>query len=87
MPKIEQYDREPIRTGLARQPTPPSLPSSAFRDPTFEAILRLTEIGADIKQRSDTTSAEETAVQFERDKNDLFFDPKIGYFNTQGKDA
>lgn len=38
-------------------------------------------------ERLDTAAAEEALVNFERAKNDRFFNPESGYFNTQGRDA
>lgn len=87
MPKIAQYEGTQVHSDLTRSPNAPMLPSSSFGDPGITAALKLTEIAAGIKQRVDTTSAEEATVKFERDKNDLFFNPDKGYFNTQGKTA
>lgn len=42
---------------------------------------------AALQQRIATTEAEEALVAFEREKNALFYTPKTGYFNTQGRDA
>lgn len=39
------------------------------------------------QDRADETAAEEALINFERDKNKMFFDPKEGYFNKQGRDA
>jgi len=39
------------------------------------------------QQRADETAAEESLINFEREKNKMFFDPKDGYFNKQGRDA
>lgn len=39
------------------------------------------------QQRVATTEAEEALVNFEREKNQILFDPKGGYFNKQGKSA
>ncbi|MCP5058046.1 MAG: hypothetical protein GY937_15175, partial [bacterium] len=50
-------------------------------------VVDIAEAALNIKQRIDTTAAEEALVQFERDKNELFFNPESGYFNTQGRDA
>jgi len=54
---------------------------------TAQGLANLAVAGADIKQRVDTTLAEEAIVAFEKDKNDLFFNAESGYFNTQGKNA
>jgi hypothetical protein len=46
-----------------------------------------TGIAAENIQQRDTTEAEDGINKFERAKNELFFAPESGYFNTQGKSA
>lgn len=43
-------------------------------------------IGENIDQ-ANTTEAEDAVNKFEREKNELFFKPESGYFNTQGRSA
>jgi Holliday junction resolvasome RuvABC endonuclease subunit len=50
-------------------------------------ITRLAAAAAAMQERVNTTAAEEALVNFEREKNNAFFDPDNGYFNTQGKVA
>lgn len=38
-------------------------------------------------EQANTTEAEDAVIKFEREKNELFFAPENGYFNTQGKSA
>lgn len=64
-----------------------SASAATFGAPIAEGLSQLAKTSFDIKQRIDTTAAEEAAVQFEREKNKLFYDPDKGYFNTQGKTA
>lgn len=40
-----------------------------------------------LSERMDTAAAEEALVNFEREKNNRFFNPDNGYFNSQGRDA
>ena len=40
-----------------------------------------------MQQRVNTTAAEEQLVKFSKAKNDLFFNPESGYFNTRGRQA
>lgn len=65
--------------------------TSAPSDSGLGSIARgLQDIGvaaSDYQKRVDTSSAEQASVQFEKAKNDLFFNPDSGYFNTQGRDA
>lgn len=90
MPKVTQYQANQVQTRVTNDP----LASSASADAVFQANTQLSQAGgnvgqavADMTLRIDTTSAEEAMVAFERDKNNLFFEPETGYFNTQGKNA
>lgn len=87
MPKVAQYQPNQVLTQTVRQPRAQNLPASAFVNPVGQGLVDIAQAGVRVKQRVDTTSAEEALVQFERDKNDLFFNPDSGYFNTQGRNA
>lgn len=87
MPKIAQYQPNQVSTQVVNQPRAQSAPKGAFDTPIMQGMVDLAKAGVEIKQRIDTTSAEEAAVNFEREKNDLFFNPESGYFNSQGRDA
>lgn len=90
MPKIAQYQGNQVLTEVVRQPRADASAGSAVFQSNIRAgqeLAGLAQSGLEIKQRVDTTSAEEALVKFERDKNNLFFNPENGYFNTQGKNA
>lgn len=92
MPKIAQYEPSQVRRQVAKQPLAQEAPLSAFGLPGAGVLIAggligIVQAGVKIKQRIDTTSAEEALVSFERDKNNLFFNPDDGYFNTQGRNA
>lgn len=87
MPKIAQYEAGQVATQVTRQPLAQDAPAAAFGAPLAKGVFDVVQAAANIKQRIDTTSAEEALVQFERDKNDVFFNPESGYFNTLGRDA
>ena len=87
MPRIAQYEGNQVRSQVVAQPRAQGAPAAAFASPIAEGVLDIAQAGIDLKQRVDTTSAEEALVRFERDKNDLFFNPDSGYFNTQGRNA
>lgn len=87
MPKIAQYEAGRVTTQVVSQPRAQSAPRGAFGESLARGISDIIRAGANIKQRIDVTTAEEALVNFERDKNNLFFDPDTGYFNTQGRDA
>ena len=87
MPTIVQYGPSQVSTQVVAQPLAKAAPKGAFGQAIGKGILDVVKAGAALKQRVDVTSAEESLVQFERSKNDLFFNPESGYFNTQGKNA
>lgn len=90
MPKVATYQADQVLTDVVRQPRADASAGSAVFRSNIQAAQGLASVGqglAQMKQRIDTTSAEEALVGFERDKNNLFFDPENGYFNTQGKNA
>lgn len=45
------------------------------------------QVGADLRTKALTAEAEEALVNFEREKNSMFFNPENGYLNLQGRDA
>jgi len=87
MPKIAQYQPDQVTTQVVSQPRAQAAPAGAFDSPIVQGVLDIAKSAAAFKQRIDTTSAEEALVNFERDKNELFFNPDSGYFNSQGRDA
>lgn len=90
MPKVATYQQDQVLTEVARQPrADASAGNAAFRgnQQIAKGVTDVALAGLQIKERIDTTAAEEALVQFERDKNQLFFNPESGYFNTQGKNA
>lgn len=88
MPKIAQYQPNQVSTQVVPQPKASgNAPAAAFGAPIAQGMKDIAQAGLDLSRRVDTTSAEEALVQFEKSKNDLFFNPKTGYFNTQGRNA
>lgn len=88
MPKVAQYEGNQVLTDVVSQPRASgNVPAAAFGGPVTEGLASVAQAGAQMKQRIDTTAAEEALVQFERDKNATFFNPENGYFNSQGRDA
>lgn len=85
--KIQTYQPNQVETQIARQP--------ALRTPqvadTASIIGRgLNQLGGalqETKKQFDDAAAEEALINFEKDKNNLFFNPDDGYFNKQGRDA
>lgn len=85
MPTIKQYTPDQVSPTVVRGPR------ANFSGLDYGPIAKgVKDLGAgivDTMNRIDTTSAEEALVKFERDKNDIFFNPEKGYFNTQGRNA
>lgn len=87
MPKISQYQPDQVQTQVVGGPTAQDAPAAAFGADIAQGGMELAKAGFQMKQRIDTTAAEETLVQFEREKNDILFNPDKGYFNTSGRNA
>lgn len=84
MPRIAQYGESQVDTQVVSSPR--------ARVPRVDTGIAqgvadfATGLGS-LGERMDTTAAEEALLGFERDKNNLFFNPESGYFNTQGRNA
>lgn len=86
--KVEQYQADQVSTRVVDQPrASANVPSAAFGSPITQGVADIGNAFAQMRQRVDTTLAEEANVQFEREKNKILFDPENGYFNTQGRSA
>src|SRR5690554_6143636 len=85
MPKVETYGQSRVTSRVAQgqRARMPTVPDTSLA-PGLGALVE--GIGV-AKQRADETAAEEALIQFEREKNKVFFDPENGYFNKQGRDA
>lgn len=86
MARIAQYGGPQVRTAVVGGPRARSVDVTGGAD----VIKGATDLAAGFArraQRINTTESEEAIVKFERAKNDLFFNPENGYFNTQGKTA
>lgn len=87
MPKVLQYSGQQVTTQVARTPTlrtPQVADTASIIGP---ALGRLAGAVGQVQNNIDETDAESALVQFERDKNDLFFNADSGYFSTSGKNA
>lgn len=88
MPQVQQYGASKVSTQVVQGARAQSLPQGAF--PLSQVAQGLGQVAQEVKQfqvKVDTTAAEEAMVGFERDKNNLFFNPDNGYFNTKGRTA
>jgi len=85
LPRVERVQAD--RAGINVTPG-----VRAGQQPSGTAALAkgLGDLASGLQQRQtniDNASAEEAAVAFEREKNDIFFNPESGYLNTSGRDA
>jgi hypothetical protein len=87
MAKVQQYQPNQVQTQVVGGPTAQNAPAAAFGGDVAKGGMDLAKAGFQMKQRIDTTAAEEALVQFERDKNEVFFNPETGFFNKAGRDA
>jgi hypothetical protein len=85
MPKVAQYEPNQIAPTVVRQPR--AQDSGVDLSPISQGISDIGSAVSNMNERIDTTAAEEAIVKFEREKNNIFFHPETGYFNTQGRDA
>lgn len=86
MPKVQQYGESKVAPSV----TPSARMGNQQIATVGDLAPGLNEVGrqfAIIGQRIDDTEAEEALNGFEREKNDLFFNPESGYFNSQGRTA
>lgn len=88
MPKIIQYKPNQVPSQAVAQPKASgNVPAAAFGAPIAQGLADVAKATWDIKTRVDTTSAEDALNSFEKEKNELFFNPEGGYFNAEGKNA
>ncbi len=86
--KVVTYDSPQVQTQTAAQPLAnPNTPRGAFGEAVMDGVSNLAGAALQMNQRIATTEAEEALVRFERDKNDVLFNPEKGYFNSQGRNA
>ena len=84
MPKIATYGQPTVQSQVISQPRARVGEAPADIGSGFKQVA---SAFVGMKERVDTTAAEDALVQFERDKNALFFNRENGYFNTQGRNA
>lgn len=88
MPVVPRANSTPtVGIDIAKQPRATNQDVSSGLRAIGGAANAVAATGLHVKERMDTTAAEDAIVQFEREKNDLFFNPETGYFNSQGKHA
>lgn len=87
MPRVETFGALRQRTQTVRGARAnPNIPFTGVGD-VAQGVAAAAEGFERLSERLDTTAAEEANNAFEREKNDLLFNPETGYFNTQGRNA
>lgn len=85
--KVATYEANQVQSQSSAQPRAQSAPTGAFGGAVTAGLQQFGEAALQMNERIATTEAEEALVQFERDKNDVLFNPEKGYFNSQGRNA
>ena len=85
MPKIATYEPDQVQTSLTKGPKT----SANLLDlrSLKRGVSDLGNAALDVRNRIDTTAAEEALIKFEKAKNDVLFNPENGYYNNQGRNA
>lgn len=87
MPKIATYGEQQVSTQVVQGARAGNVAPGAFSQPLLEGGAQLAKGFAEMQMTLDNTAAEEAVTKFEREKNNLFFNPDTGYFNTAGRTA
>lgn len=86
MPKITEYGASKVETQVTKGARARNYDLAGPGD--FSGALNTVAKTVDqIGQKADKAAAEEALNNFEKEKNDLFFNPDSGYFNLQGRTA
>lgn len=87
MARVRQYQPDQVGTQVIEQPRARAYDATVGTRAVAQGLGNLGQNMLEIQKRMDTVAAEEALVKFERAKNEMFFAPETGYFNTQGRDA
>lgn len=86
MVKVPEY-REHITDTVVAGPRAEAPAAGAFGGQIAQGLANFGQGLSQMSERISRTSAEDALNNFEKAKNDLFYNPENGYFNAQGKDA
>lgn len=84
MPTV-QYKSDQIRTEVAGRTQARAVNNGGQQ--LAQGISNVAQVATQLNQQANIAEAQQASTAFERDKNDLFFNPDTGYFNTQGRTA
>lgn len=82
---VVQYTPDQVRTEVAGRAQAGTMPSGTGQ--LAQGISTAAGVIIQQQQKANIAEAQQASTSFERDKNDLFFNPDTGYFNTQGRNA
>jgi hypothetical protein len=84
MIKIPKYDGQQVTTDVVQGARARNQDVSSANT---QLINSVTNVAIESLQRADDMAAEEALLKFENEKNQVFFAPETGYFNTSGRIA
>jgi len=87
MPKIPRTTGQLVQTDIANQPKLTNQDVSSGSRALAKGISDIGVAAKAIKLKRDTAEAESLLFDFENNKNDILFNPKSGYYNSQGQAA
>lgn len=87
MPTVPRVTNPTVQTQTTQRAVARDLPTNAFGGGFGKAIGTVALQFEAAQKQVDITVSENALNQFEREKNDLLFNPQSGYFNSQGLDA
>lgn len=88
MPTVPRVTGPTVQRQIVQQPKASEAPAGAFGLAGLgKAVESVTNSFVAAQQAVDESVAEDALIRFERDKNDLLFNPETGYLNSVGKNA
>lgn len=84
MPTV-QYQPDQVRTEVQGTVTARQVDNGGTA--IAQGLSDVAKMGMEMQKQADFSATQEASNNFERAKNDLFFNPENGYFNTQGREA
>ena len=87
MPKVEQYGGAKVGPSIQQGARARNVAPGAFGGDLAKAVSTVATVADDISTRYNTSSAEDALNNFEREKNEVLFNPDTGYYNSQGINA
>lgn len=87
MVRIPTVTENTVQTQVVQGPRANDAPSGAFGGAIAQGLQSVAAAAQEIQLRAATAEAEEQLSAFDKHTNQLLFNPKTGYFNTNGKNA